>query len=186
MSDTRLAEAMEAAARSVRHGVNNQMMVLLGNLDLLANKAEDGSPAARQIGRAREAADRMAGLLGAYLALPRDAGVAKVRPRAALAALLPLLESAAGRGVSLEGSPEGVVAWPRPELPLALLGWAMEAEAARAAGAVVPGLVLHVAGGNQGLSLAPEPPPRDGAAFATAATAAGGAWDGTTLRLPGA
>lgn len=186
MSDPRPGEAMHAAARSVRHGVNNQMMVLLGNLDLLARKAEEGSAAARQICRAREAADRMAGLLGAYLALPRDTGVAMVKAQIVLPALLPLLESASGRAVGLDGPAEGVVAWPRPEAPLALLGWALEAQAARTASEAVPELVLHVASGAEGLALTPEPAPRDGAAFATAAAAAGGAWDGATLRLPGA
>jgi len=180
-----LGEAMLGAARSVRHGVNNQMMVLRGNLDLLARGAAEGSPAARQIARAQEAADRLAAVLGAYLALARDRGVAKVKPGPALAALLPLLETAGGGSVALQGDAEGVVSWPRPELPVALLRWALEAEAARGAGDPPPNLALQVTSGPQGLSVRPEPPPGQAAGFAAAAAAAGGIWDGATLRLPG-
>lgn len=178
MSD--VAEAMLAATKPVRHGVNNLMMVLMGNLDLILRGAPEGSAIARQAGRGREAADRLGAVLAGYLSLPRDPGVAAVKAGVAVRGLLPLLDTVAGRAVRLDDEALPVVLWPRPEASLALLGWALEVSGPD----VVPVLHLapHPAGG---AGLAPRPAPRgSAAAFTAAAAACGGSWDGAVLVLP--
>ncbi len=175
-----VAEAMLATTGAVRHGVNNLMMVVLGNLDLILRAAPEGSAIARQAGRGREAADRLGALLAAYLALPRDPGVASVKAGVAVRGLLPLLETVAGRAVRVDDEALPIVLWPRPEVPMALLGWALEVSGPD----IVP--VLHLTPHAQGgVELVPHPASRAAtAAFAAAAAACGGSWDGVALVLP--
>ncbi len=167
-----VAETLEAITRPVRHGTNNLMMVLLGNLDLILRTAPDGSATARQAGRAKEAAERLGAMLGGYLALPRDPGLTPIKPMSALTALAPLLETIAGRAIRYDEEAVPAVLWPRPELPMALVQWA--AEAARPD--VVP--VLRLAPLGAGAALILSPAPRASAIiFAAAAEACGGGWD---------
>lgn len=177
---TPVAETLEAITKPVRHGTNNLMMVLLGNLDLILRTAPEGSATARQAGRAREAAERLAAMLAGYLALPRDAGLVPIKPQVALAALAPLLETIAGRAIRTDQEAVPAVLWPRPELPLALVHWAAEA----AMPDVVP--VLRLTPESLGAGLILSPAPRASAAlFAEAAAACGGHWDSeATLSLP--
>ncbi|WP_431283713.1 hypothetical protein ACQW02_02550 [Humitalea sp. 24SJ18S-53] len=177
---TEVAETMEAVSRPVRHGVNNLMMVLLGNLDLILRGAAEGSAVARQAGRAKEAADRLTALLSGFLAMPRDPGVTPSKPGVALAALLPLLDVVAGRSVRLEDEALPPVVWARPEMALALLGWALEMSGPD----IVPVLRL-TPDPSGGAGLTPHPTPRASTPqFAAAAAACGGTWDGTVLVLP--
>ncbi len=79
-------------ARPVQHDVNNLFTVIFGNLDLLGRSAAEGAPQ-RQVGRIREAAQRLDAATRAMLGLarrpvPEDAAFA---PQAALRALAPLL-----------------------------------------------------------------------------------------------
>ncbi|WP_368418145.1 hypothetical protein [Rhodovarius sp.] len=128
MTQTR-AEAGMAAA--LRHAANNLSMVVISNLELLARGVTPDTPAARQLGRAREAAERLLAMLLPYTMLNQAPALTLAAPEAVLQTLLPLLEVAAGGHgpVTLQAEPVPMVVLPRPGLDHALLAWAMAAAA---------------------------------------------------------
>jgi len=51
--------AEDGVAAALRHAANNLSMVVISNLELLGRGAAPDTPAARQVARAREAAERL-------------------------------------------------------------------------------------------------------------------------------
>lgn len=118
-------------ASAVRHAANNLSMVTLSNLDLLTRAISPDTPAGRQLERARQSCERLLAILVPYTRLAREAVVERMAPEPQIAALVPLLEIAAGGAapVRLSAGTLPVVALPRPALDLALLAWAQVAAA---------------------------------------------------------
>lgn len=125
------ARAEAGMAAALRHAANNLSMVVISNLELLARGVTPDTPAARQLGRAREAAERLLAMLLPYTRLNQAPALTLAAPEAVLQTLLPLLEVAAGGHgpVTLEAEPVPMVVLPRPGLDHALLAWAMAAAA---------------------------------------------------------
>jgi hypothetical protein len=106
-------------AAALRHAANNLSMVVISNLELLGRGAAPDTPAARQVARAREAAERLLAILLPYTRLNQPPALEHAAPEGVLQALLPLLGMLGP--VTLEAEPVGVV--PRPALDQALLAW---------------------------------------------------------------
>jgi hypothetical protein len=113
-------------AAALRHAANNWLMVLVANLDMLARKLPEGSPEARQLSRAAEAARRLETAIPPFTRLAAPPGHEETRLDKLISDLAPLLEVMAGRAIPMELEKLPHVALPRPGLELALLEWAKE------------------------------------------------------------
>lgn len=111
-------------AAALRHAVNNWLMVLGANLDMLARRLPEGSPEARQLSRAVEAARRLETSILPFTRLAALPSREEACPDRLLADLAPLLEVMAGRAIPMELEKLPHVPLPRPGLELALLEWA--------------------------------------------------------------
>lgn len=175
-------------AKAVRHAANNLSMVTLSNLDLLTRAVSPDTPAGRQLERARASSERLLAILVPYTRLSREAAVERVAPEPQFAALVPLLEIAAGGAapVRLRAGPLPPVALPRPALDLALLAWARIAAAESPRGTPLD-ILLEPDGEGLVIRLSPNPGGA-AAALASLAVAQGGSSEMdkamAALRLP--
>jgi hypothetical protein len=136
--------------REARHATANLLTVLCGTLDILARRIPADSAEAPRVARARDAAERLSALLGAYLALPVAEADADADAAAVVSALLPLLDATSDGRVAwrLDAAP----ALPRvrlrhPAFELALLGEARLAAQAAERGAVLTITLAAMPGG---------------------------------------
>jgi len=174
-----------ALADAVRHAANNLSMVTLSNLDLLTRAIMPDSPASRQLERARQACERQLAILVSYTRLSREGVVERLAPEPQLAALVPLLEVAAGGAapVRLTAGALPLAALPRPELDLALLEWVRLAAAGCPRGTTL-NIALESDGEGLLIRLSPNPAGAAAALLAMAQAHGGrGKADGETAEL---
>jgi hypothetical protein len=130
----------EDLRRETRHAAANLLTALSGTLDLLAARAAPDTPEAARLARARGAADGLAALLEAHLAIPAEPRAEEHEAEVLVGRLLPLLDALGQRRVAwrLDAAP-GLprVRVQRPGFDLALLGAAREAAAAAERGATL-------------------------------------------------
>jgi len=165
-------QAEDDVAAALRHAANNLSMVVISNLDLLARGVTPETPAARQVARAREAAERLLAMLLPYTRLNQAPALEHAAPEAVLQALLPLLSMLGP--VTLEAEPVGAVLLPRPALDHALLAWAVLAAAQSPRGTALR-IGLAPADAGVALRLSPNPAGAADGLLAVAALVGGSA-----------
>jgi len=144
-------QAEDDVAAALRHAANNLSMVVISNLDLLARGVTPDTPAARQVARAREAAERLLAMLLPYTRLNQAPALEHAAPEAVLQALLP-----------------------RPALDHALLAWAVLAAAQSPRGTALR-IGLAPADAGVALRLSPNPAGAADGLLAVAALVGGSA-----------
>lgn len=162
--------AEDGVAAALRHAANNLSMVVISNLELLGRGAAPDTPAARQVARAREAAERLLAILLPYTRLNQPPALEHAAPEGVLQALLPLLGMLGP--VTLEAEPVGPVVVPRPALDHALLAWVVLAAAQSPRGTALR-IGLRPAEAGVALRLWPNPAGAADGLVAVAALAGG-------------
>jgi signal transduction histidine kinase/DNA-binding response OmpR family regulator len=104
LTQARKMEAVGQLTGGVAHDFNNLLTVVLGNIDIMARKAEDGERRARRIDAVRQAAERGRDLTRQLLAFSRRQHLCPVslNVNVLISEFSPLMRQAVGEAVTLD------------------------------------------------------------------------------------
>ncbi|HKR89047.1 MAG TPA: response regulator [Phenylobacterium sp.] len=142
LAQARKMEAVGQLTGGVAHDFNNLLTVVLGNVDMLARRAEDEARRARRVEAIRQAAERGRDLTRQLLAFSRRQHLSPVTldVNALIRDFAPLIQQAVGEAVTLDLAltEEGLCAHVDPtQLETALLNLAVNARDAMPEGGVL-------------------------------------------------
>lgn len=115
---------MAGLARPMQHAVNNLFMVLVMNLEAIQGSLPPEDRNAVRLGRALQGARQAEALLRSYLRLGRPEEQGEIDSARFLEAVLPVLNLAAGKPLTLEVAAAAPVRPARPRADIALLALA--------------------------------------------------------------
>jgi signal transduction histidine kinase len=159
LAQARKMEAVGQLTGGVAHDFNNLLTVVLGNIDMMARKAEDEARRTRRIDAIRQAAERGRDLTRQLLAFSRRQHLSPVTldVNALIRDFSPLMHQAVGEAVTLDLalSDETLCAHVDPtQLETALLNLAVNARDAMPDGGVLSIQTLREVGGDRRVEIA--------------------------------